>query len=93
MSKTDWNHLPTYLPVKIKKTGLTTEQIAQRTGISRTVMYQYLKDIKRPSEQTALKLSRVLGVKQEEILAQYTPKKNGRPAGGDTTRGVTVRNR
>jgi transcriptional regulator with XRE-family HTH domain len=93
MSTTDWNHLPKWLPKKIKATGLTVEQVAQRTNISRTVMYKYLSDLKRPSEQTALRLSRVLGVTFEEILAQYTPKKNGRPRDSDTTRGVTVRSR
>lgn len=93
MSESDWSNLPYWLPKKIKSTGFTTEQIAHRTKISRTMMYEYLSDDARPNEDTALRLSKVLGVKYEELLAQYTPKKNGRPRGSKTTTGLSVRSR
>lgn len=93
MSTTDWSNLPTWLPKKIKALGLTPEKIAHRTGVSRTTIYAYLKDTARPEEQTALRLSKVLGVKFEELLAQYVPKQNGRPRGSTTTSELRVRKR
>jgi transcriptional regulator with XRE-family HTH domain len=93
MSDTDWSNLPYWLPKKIMKTGLTVEQVAHRVGVSRTAIYEYLADESRPNEDTALKLSRVLGVKFEEVLAQYVPRKNGRPRGSKTTTGLSVRTR
>jgi transcriptional regulator with XRE-family HTH domain len=94
MSETDWSNLPYWLPKKIKATDLTVEQIAHRVGISRTMMYEYLTDDARPNEDTMLKLCRVLNVPYEEGLAQYVPRKNGRPRGsGKTTTGLNVRSR
>lgn len=93
MTTKDWNNLPKWLPKQISKIGLTPEKAANRTGVSRTMMYAYLNDTARPGEQTALKLSRVLGVKFEELLAQYTPKKNGRPRGSESTAEVRTRKR
>lgn len=93
MSESDWSNLPFWLPKKIMATGFTVEQVAHRAGVSRTVIYEYLADTSRPNEDTALRLSRVLGVKYEELLAQYVPRKNGRPRGSATKTGLTVRNR
>lgn len=89
--KADFNHLPTYLPPLMERVGLTTEQTANAIGISRTVMYAYLIDGSRPTSQTAIKLSRVLGVPFEEILKQYVPKKRGRPFGSHGTSELKVR--
>lgn len=85
MSQDDWSNLPTWLPKKIKMTGLTVEQVAHRVGVSRTVIYEYLTDDARPTEETMLKLSRVLGVPYEEALSQYVPKKRGRPRGAGSS--------
>jgi transcriptional regulator with XRE-family HTH domain len=93
MSEDDWSNLPYWLPKKIMATGLTVEQVAHRTGVSRTMMYMYLTDEARPSEDTMLKLCRVIKVPFEEGLAQYVPRKNGRPRGAKTTKGLTVRGR
>lgn len=93
MSDKDFSNLPSWLPKKIAATGLTTEQVAHRTGVSRTMMYDYMADDARPSEETMLKMSRVLGVPFEEALAQYTPKKNGRPPGKGGTSELKVRKR
>lgn len=93
MSESDWSNLPYWLPKKIMATGLTVEQVAHRIGVSRTMVYEYLADDARPSEQTMLKLCRLLKVPFEEGLAQYVPKKNGRPRGSATTKSVTARRR
>lgn len=54
-------------------------------------MYEYLAGAKRPGDQVALRIARVLGVRVEEIMAQYTHKKTGRPRGSVGTRSVTAR--
>lgn len=87
----DYNRLPEWLPGKIEATGLTVEQVGNRTGVSRSAMYEYLTAKSRPTSQTALKMSRVLGVTFEEILGQYTPAKRGRPYGSQTTSELKVR--
>lgn len=87
----DINLLPEWLPGKIAATGLTVEQVGNRTGVSRSAMYEYLTGKSRPTSQTAVKLARVLGVTFEEILKQYTPAKRGRPYGTQTTAELKVR--
>lgn len=87
----DRNQLPEWLPSKIAATGFTVEQVGNRTGVSRSAMYEYLTGKSRPTSQTALKLSRVLGVAFEEILKQYTPAKRGRPFGSQSTAELKVR--
>jgi ribosome-binding protein aMBF1 (putative translation factor) len=82
----DFNNLPVWLPKKLDESGLSPEQFANRVNVSRTMIYEYISDDARPSEQTASRMSRILGVKFEELLSQYTPKKNGRPRGGGITR-------
>ena len=91
MSDKSWSNLPFWLPKKIRAIGLTVEETANRTGVSRTMVYDYLTDAKRPSEDAALRLSRVLGVTFEEILQQYVPKPRGRPRGGGATQELKVR--
>lgn len=91
MSERDFSNLPTWLPRKIKTTGLKMSQIANHTGISRATLYEYLSDKSRPSEQVMLRLCRVLGVPFEQGLAQYTPKPMGRPRGSNTTSELKVR--
>ena len=87
----DFNNLPTWLPKKIERAGLTTEQFANRIGVSRTMVYEYLTDDARPGEQTALRMARFLKIPFEQLLSQYTPKKNGRPHGTGSTSQLKVR--
>lgn len=75
----DFSNLPTWLPQKIRNTGLRLSQVANHAGISRATLYEYLSDDSRPTEQTMLRLCRVLGVSFQEGLSQYTPKPMGRP--------------
>lgn len=87
----DYNNLPFWLPKKIAAIGLSNEQFAQKIGVSRTMVYEYLLDDARPGEQTALRMSRVLGVKFEELLSQYVPKVNGRHRKYGSTSELKVR--
>lgn len=91
MKERDFSNLNVWLPRKAKTAKLTFEQIAHRVGISRTMMYEYVSDLSRPTEQTMLKMCRVLGVPFEQGLSQYTPKKIGRPRGSNTTSELRVR--
>lgn len=93
MSETDWSNLPSWLPTKIKAAGLTVEKAANRSGVSRTMMYAYIQDQARPSETTARQMAKALGVRFEDVLSQYVPKKNGPPFRSGRTRAVTVRTR
>jgi transcriptional regulator with XRE-family HTH domain len=77
----NFSNLPTWLPRQLNRVGLSKEQLAHRAGISRTSVYRYIYDSDRPSEDTMLRICRVLEVPFEEGLRQYTPKKNGRPLG------------
>lgn len=79
--KPDFNHLKDYLPPKIDALEMSYEQFARACGVTRAVIYFYLKDKNRPTEQTAVKMARVLGVELAELLQQYTPRKSGRPRG------------
>jgi transcriptional regulator with XRE-family HTH domain len=85
MKNPDFSKLPTWLPRQIKRIGLRKEQFAHRVGVSRTTIYRYIYDMDRPTEDTMLKMCRVLDIPFEEGLRQYVPKKNGRPAGGGET--------
>jgi transcriptional regulator with XRE-family HTH domain len=82
MKEVDFSNLLTWLPRQIKRIGLRKEQFAHRVGVSRTTIYRYIYDMDRPTEDTMLKMCRVLEIPLEEGLRQYTPKRNGRPIGG-----------
>ena len=79
MRERDFSNLPRWLPQKIKQTGLRLSQVANHARISRATLYEHLSDGSRPTEQTMLRLCRVLGVSFQEGLSQYTPKPIGRP--------------
>jgi transcriptional regulator with XRE-family HTH domain len=93
MSETNFSNLPSWLPRHLKRTGLTPEKLGHRAKISRTTVYRYMYDENRPTAQTMLRICRVLGVPFEEGMGQYTPKKNGRPYGSDSTSDLKVRKR
>lgn len=77
----DFNHIADWLRPLLDSQGMSVEELAQRAGITRTAIYNYIGDHNRPTEQSMAKICHVLGVPLEEGLRQYTPKKNGRPAG------------
>jgi DNA-binding XRE family transcriptional regulator len=76
----DFSNLPVWLPKKLDDAGLSPEQFANQVNVSRTSIYAYISDKSRPSEQTMSRMCRLLNVPFEEGLAQYTPKKIGRPS-------------
>jgi transcriptional regulator with XRE-family HTH domain len=77
----NFNNLGTWLPPLIEKTGMSYEQFARAVGRTRVMIYNYIKDINRPDEQTMIRMCQVLGVPVEEGMGQYTPRKVGRPLG------------
>jgi len=84
------NNIQVWLEPKLAAAGLSVERFARMCRVSRTSMYFYLIDTSRPTEQTMVRMCHVLGVPLEEGLAQYTPKKNGRPKGTQNINSVTV---
>ena len=64
----------------LKVNRVAKEEFARRCGFSRAIIYFYCADTNRPDEQSMVKMCQVLDVPFEEGLAQYTPKKAGRPA-------------
>jgi transcriptional regulator with XRE-family HTH domain len=81
MSK-DYNRLGKWLGQQLLKHSISPEVLANRARVSRASVYFWMADITRPGVQSMVKVCQVLNVPLEEGLAQYTPKENGRPAGG-----------
>jgi transcriptional regulator with XRE-family HTH domain len=80
----DFNNLAKWIPARMKEAGIeTVEKLANRAGLSRTAIYRWFYDQDRPSEDSMLKICRVVGVSLEEGLSQYSPKKVGRPSTRD----------
>jgi transcriptional regulator with XRE-family HTH domain len=77
----DFNHIKEWLLPKLDERGMSVEQFANGCGITRGMLYFYLADKHRPSEQVMVKMCQILGVPLEEGLNQYIPRKSGRPAG------------
>jgi transcriptional regulator with XRE-family HTH domain len=75
----DFNNLHRWLPAKLKKAGLSVERLSQLANITRATIYFWMTDKARPSEDTMLRVCRVLGVPFEEGLRQFSPKTMGRP--------------
>lgn len=73
----DFNHLGAYLPPRIQELGMSIEQFARACDVTRAMIYFYLCDRNRPTEQVAIRISQVLGVPAEEVLRQYTPRPRG----------------
>ena len=89
-TKRDFNHIKQWLDPHLERLNLTPELFARKCDLSRSSIYFYREDVSRPTEETMARMCRVLGVPFEEGLAQYTPKKNGRPYGTSTTTPVRV---
>lgn len=76
-----YNHIGSWLPPLLDKAHLSPEELANQVGVSRTAIYFYMADYTRPASQVMVRICRVLGVPFEEGLAQYTPRRVGRPPG------------
>ncbi len=77
----DFSNLKTWLPPLIEKIDMSYEKFARAVGITRPMIYFYLSDKYRPESQTMIRMCQILGVPAEEGLAQYSPRKVGRPQG------------
>ena len=75
----DFNYIREWLLPMLSDRGQSVEQFARKCGLSRASLYFYLVDKTRPESSTMKKMCEVLGVPFEEGLAQYSPKKIGRP--------------
>ncbi|MGH9403530.1 MAG: helix-turn-helix domain-containing protein [Terriglobia bacterium] len=60
---------------------MSVENFAREVGVVRASIYFYISDRCRPSSMVMARMCHVLGVPFEEGLAQYTPRKAGRPKG------------
>lgn len=77
----DFNNIREWLVPLLEGKKLSIERFARQVGVSKAVVYFYLSDTSRPTEETMKRMCDVLQVPFEEGLRQYTPKKNGRPKG------------
>lgn len=84
------NNIKQWLLPLLQQQSLSVEELANKVGITRTAVYNYLSDRNRPTEQTMKRITEALGVPFEEGLRQYTPKTVGFPAGVKRTREVHV---
>lgn len=83
--KPNFNNLKEYLTPKIDALELSYEQFARACGVTRAMIYFYMADKNRPTEEVAAKIAKVLQVDLAEVLQQYTPRKIGRPKGATTS--------
>lgn len=81
-----YNKIREWLVPLLRERRVSVEWLARRTGVSRTIIYNYLRDVNRPTSRTMLGITRALGVPFEEGLKQYTENKLGAPRGSRTTR-------
>jgi transcriptional regulator with XRE-family HTH domain len=70
----DHNDIEKWLIPLLQERGLRIEPFAYLCGVSKTAMYGYLSDKNRPRPETMAKMCQVLGVPEEEGLAQYSPR-------------------
>jgi len=77
----DFNKISEWLLPILESRGLSVEQLANSTGVTRASIYHWLTDRNRPRTQAMARICRFLNVPFEEGLAQFTPRKYGRPKG------------
>ncbi len=77
----DFSHIKEWILPLADKKGISLERLGRAAGISRASVYHYMSDRSRPDSQTMMRICDALGVPHEEGLAQYTPRKEGRPKG------------
>lgn len=85
----DYNNLKKWIEKMCKDAGLPIYKVANRAGVSRAIIYNWMIDRNRPDEDTLLRVAQVFadhtGRKSEEIFAegltQYTTRPKGRPRG------------
>ena len=76
-----FNNIRQWLEPQLEAKGLSVERFARRAKLSKALVYFYMSDRHRPSEEAMARMCAVLGVPFQEGLAQYTPNTVGRPKG------------
>jgi DNA-binding XRE family transcriptional regulator len=62
----------------LKKEGLSVEQFARKVGVTRTSIYTYLGDRGRPTLDTLVRMSAVIGISLAEMKAWCPTRERGR---------------
>ena len=89
------NQIKEWLLPQLKKRNLSIKKFALKCGISRATIYTYMRDRNRPEEETMALICKALSetpywqdgkevidkVTLADGLAQYEPRKAGRPRG------------
>ena len=71
---------PAYAPEgMLERKGLSVEKFARAIGVTRTSVYNYINDKKRPTTETLRRISEALELPFEEMLTFCTPSKVGHP--------------
>jgi transcriptional regulator with XRE-family HTH domain len=79
MTEPNFNNIRNWLLPKLEELGMSVEQFARAAKLTRAMVYFYMSDRNRPSEQAMIRMCQVLGCPPEEGMRQYTPNKIGRP--------------
>lgn len=66
---------------KLNDKGFTIIQLAEETGLSRTILYYYLKEVNYPTPANMEKICSALSADLQEGMNLLTIKKRGRPFG------------
>ena len=77
----DFNRIREWLTPLLQERGLSVERFANEVGLTRTSVYRYMNDEKRPDSDSMARMCHFLGRPLEEGLQQYTPRIEGRPKG------------
>lgn len=77
----DFNHIKEWLQPLLDAKGMSVEQLARAASVTRTTLYFYLSDKRRPDTQTMMRICDALGVPHEEGLSKYTVRPEGRRKG------------
>jgi len=75
----DFNRIREWMVPLLDARGISPESLARTIGISRSAVYHWFTDLRRPTTNTMRKVCDVLGVDQREGLDQYAPRVRGRP--------------
>jgi transcriptional regulator with XRE-family HTH domain len=75
---------PAYAPDGLlKKKGLSVESLARAAGLSRTSIYFYIENRKRPTSDSLHRICAALQIPFDKGLSYCTPSKVGHPARRD----------
>jgi len=68
--------------------GISRNQLASCVGVDRTMIWRYEKDLSRPSDDTKIKIAKVLGKSVEEIFFSQGVVKHATNSNVQSTQGL-----